>query len=339
MSESSPRIPVIVRVSDRDRLSVSTRDLQRRAAAKTATRLRRGVYVDRRLWKALPAHEQHLVRIAAVVGSRRERPVLFGVSAAMVLGLPLYGIFDESVHLLAREGVAPASKNGVRWHRHEVAETDIIEVAGFRVTGVERTVLDLARGLTFSQSISAVDRSLQSSFQTASVEYRDGRLYRAHPVTLPGIERGELLGRLQTIERQRGVARAGRVVRFADPLAASPGESVSRAKIAMLGFPAPRLQVAFARLDGGEDIVDFDWPDHGIVGEFDGKVKYTRQEYLKDRDVSEVVWAEKLRERRIKRGHGRDVGRWVWADLGKRADGMRRELLAAGLPLTGTTHE
>ena len=59
--------------------------------------------------------------------------------------------------------------------------------------------------------------------------------------------------------------------------------------------------------------VDFAWPCLGIVGEFDGRVKYGRG-LEPGRDLADVLWREKLREDRL-RDLGWQVVRWVWADL------------------------
>jgi hypothetical protein len=66
----------------------------------------------------------------------------------------------------------------------------------------------------------------------------------------------------------------------------------------------------------------------------DGFVKYSRSEYLGGALPAEVLWNEKERERRLKRHHRREVARWTWTDLTGWANGLRDELLAAGLPLT-----
>ncbi|MGX5697414.1 hypothetical protein ACWKWP_14535 [Agromyces soli] len=326
-------LPTLVRVAEEDRLLSSSRELQRRARSGSLRRLRAGAYVDAAEWAALGWDEQQMMRIAAVIGSRRDRPVLFGPSAAIVLGLPLVGIGDTDVHLLAWGGAAPPSGNGVRWHRDRVDEASIIEIGGMLVTDVKRTVLDLARRFAVLHSIASVDRALSPALESSGFECFAGLPRLAEPVRLAGVERAELLDALAAMPGARGVGRARRTVAFADAAAMSPGESISRAQMELLGFPRPRLQVRFARIDGdGEDVVDFDWPEYGLIGEFDGKVKYTRAEYLGDRDVTEVVWDEKLRERRLKRGHGREAARWVWDDTIALAEGMRRELRSSGLP-------
>ena len=79
-----------------------------------------------------------------------------------------------------------------------------------------------------------------------------------------------------------------------------------------LGLPPDDLQV---RLDDDEGLigyVDFGWDD--VIGEFDGKLKYGVDDETDPRKAGRIVFAEKIREDRIRRlGYG--VARWGWAEL------------------------
>ena len=59
---------------------------------------------------------------------------------------------------------------------------------------------------------------------------------------------------------------------LADPLSMSPGESLSRVQMFLLNLPRPELQQEIRDAEGLVGVVDFGWD--GVVGEFDGKVKY-----------------------------------------------------------------
>ena len=120
-----------------------------------------------------------------------------------------------------------------------------------------------------------------------------------------------------TLDRARGSAGIGRartVVAFADPRSESVGESRSRALMLEHGVPLPELQHEI-RDDDDHLIarVDFWWKEKRLVGEFDGKVKYTR-DLAPDGDVPRVVWEEKKREDMIRRRRC-SVERWTWAEL------------------------
>lgn len=118
--------------------------------------------------------------------------------------------------------------------------------------------------------------------------------------------------------------------RLSDAGAESPGESLSRVRMAEGGFLLPESQAVFDLPGGGRARVDFWWPELGLVGEFDGKVKYTRARQLSGVDVAEVVHAEKVREDGL-RSLGLGVVRWCWQDLwpGSRVCEL---LLTAGVP-------
>jgi hypothetical protein len=329
---SNASTPLILRVAEGDRIARAPRELQRRAAAGEIERIRNGAYVDARAWAGLPYEARELVRIAAVIGSRRSGGILYGESAALVLGLPLIGRPGGRVHLLSGSSSAPPNSRDVVWHRDAVESESIIEVGGFIVTDVERTLLDLARSVPFLDVISALDHGMRRTVSTSGMEICDGSLRATTRCVLAGASRERLLEGVNRMPGARGVAMARRSIEFADPRSASPGESLSRGQIHLHGFPPPRLQAEFVQEDGGLDITDFDWPDFGICGEFDGKVKYFRQKYLGDLSPNEVVWNERQRERRIKRRHARDMARWIWADSTGDGVGLREELLAAGLP-------
>ena len=329
---SNASTPVILRVAEGDRLARAPRELQRRAAAGELERIRSGAYVEAEAWARLPYEARELLRIAAVVGSRRSGGILFGESAALVLGLPLVGRPGGRVHLLSGSGSAPPNSRDVVWHRDAVEPESIIEVGGFMVTDVERTLLDLARSVPFLDVISALDHGMRQTVSTSGMEFWDGSLRATTGCVLAGASRERLLEGVNRMPGARGVAMARRSIEFADPRAASPGESLSRGQIHLHGFPPPLLQAEFVQEEGGLDITDFDWPEFGICGEFDGKIKYFRQKYLGDLSPSEVVWNERQRERRIKRRHSRDMARWIWSDSTGDGVGLRDELLAAGLP-------
>jgi hypothetical protein len=105
-----------------------------------------------------------------------------------------------------------------------------------------------------------------------------------------------------------GSPAARRAVAFADERSESVGESRSRVAIALAGLPEPVLQWEVAGFR-----TDFGWPDHCVVGEFDGEIKYGRL-LRPGQQPGDVVFAEKRREDAL-RAHGLEVVRWTWQDL------------------------
>ena len=80
------------------------------------------------------------------------------------------------------------------------------------------------------------------------------------------------------------------------------------------GLPVARLQDE-RRIRGRRIVTDFDW-DRGLVGEFDGHVKYGR--LLKPgQTIVDVIEDEKAREDLL-RWDGSMVVRWIWRDLERR---------------------
>lgn len=127
---------------------------------------------------------------------------------------------------------------------------------------------------------------------------------------------------------RRGRARLERVLRFADGRSESPGESWSRVLIRQLGFADPELQVEVRGLRGELFRADFGWHDGRILGEFDGREKYTSAAIRGNRSASDVVVQEKRREDSV-RAAGRGVCRWDWSDL------VHQHRLAATLTTAG----
>ncbi|MDP5227461.1 MULTISPECIES: type IV toxin-antitoxin system AbiEi family antitoxin domain-containing protein [Arthrobacter] len=123
---------------------------------------------------------------------------------------------------------------------------------------------------------------------------------------------------------------------FADPGAFLPGESLSRVLMHRFDLPQPELQTRFTDRHGLIGYTDFHWKQWRMVGEFDGKEKYLKPEYLNGRTPSEVVIAEKAREDRLRR-LGLTVVRWIWRDL-DHPDRLISLLQSAGLPRSTRHH-
>lgn len=94
----------------------------------------------------------------------------------------------------------------------------------------------------------------------------------------------------------------------------SPGESRSRVALHAAHFPKPELQARIVTPDHHRVArVDFLFPELGVIGEFDGLVKY-RSQLRGSRSPEDVVIAEKAREDAL-RALGWLVVRWTWREL------------------------
>ena len=167
-------------------------------------------------------------------------------------------------------------------------------------TSLARTVADVARVETMERAVAIADAALRG--QKAA----GGRAFRAP------ISKAAVATELESLNRAPGAAKARGVLSFADGKSGSAGESCSRVGVWKLGLPSPVLQEAFYDDEGFVGYVDFWWPGCKLIGEFDGRGKYLRDEYTAGRSTATIVLLEKEREDRL-RALGFRVVRWDWA--------------------------
>lgn len=300
----------LIFTSDFAKLGRDARALSRRQAAGELSRIRQGVYVPAAEWRALTAWERYPMLIQAAASTLRRSTVFCRQSAACVWGVPLLGT-HTLVHACTDDGRGGRSRAGVRRHRVDTESLEIEEQSGLLVTSRIRTVLDLAAFESFEQAVVALDHVLKPDRSRG----------------LEAVTKDELAAGLAPF-CDLAVRRIQAALEFADPAAGSPGESLSRALLHVLGFKPPKLQQEIRDASGFVAYLDFEWPEEGLAGEFDGMVKYQKDEYLRGRSTSQAVIDEKRREDRI-RATGRRVIRWTWSEL---ADPRR---FAAFLDLAG----
>lgn len=290
-------------------IGVTHRDLVRAVAAGRLVRLRRGAYVPTAAWAELGARERHVLRMRAASRSAGHPLVFARESAAALWNIPLDDFPDEVVVLEQWRG-GGRSEPGVRRTTRGATTAGVLTIGEFSCTDVARTVLDLTRTMPFSQAVPLLDWSISSR-----------NAYR--------IEKRDLTAEA---ERMRCAPKQWRAIDFADARSGSIGESEARAVIHELGFVAPHLQRRFVDREG-EMFSDFHWEGPNVAAEFDGKAKYTREEYTKG-DPAEVVWREKKREDRLRR-QVRTVVRILTADV-RRPAVLATLLRDAGIPRRGS---
>jgi hypothetical protein len=233
--------------------------------------------------------------------------VLSHASAGIGYGLPV-----PEADLLRVQLTRPTGGHGrvgpcVHVHYAPLCELEIVEINGRPVTSLERTAADLARCAFYDRSVSVLDAALHL-----------------------GANAEEIRRVLGSQRRWHGVPVARRALAFADGRAESVGESISRVQIVGYGLPMPELQYAvFSPAGRWLARCDFAWPTFGVIGEFDGRIKYLGPAEA----VADVVMAEKAREQAI-HDAGWTVVRWGWQDLQGQGDfvaRLRRALIAGGL--------
>ena len=265
-------------------------EIRRRRRRGEWTGLQRGAYL---VGSARPsARQQHLLMVRATLAGLRVPAVVSHASAAALHGLPLWGLRLGQVHVTRVPPARSADETRLRSHVARLAPHDITAVDGTAVTSVARTVLDVARSVPFPAALAVADAALASELTTPD----------------------ELLGVLEAGAGTRGTRSARRVVEAADRRSESVGESRSRALMIDAGLPVPDLQVEVRRADGSlVGRCDFGWREHGLLGEFDGRIKYGRL-LRPGQHPGDAVFEEKRREDALRdEGHG--MVRWVWDEL------------------------
>jgi very-short-patch-repair endonuclease len=215
-------------------------------------------------------------------------------SAALFHGLPLLDAAprrpDLTVNPRCTGDVAAALL-----HRATLRPEDVIEIDGTPVTSLTRTLVDLARTLPTSAAVVTIDAALHRGATDAHRLEDVRRACRGWP----------------------GVRKVPLALALCDPRAESPLESVSRLVIRRLRLPTPELQTSLHD-DRGMFIgrVDFYWPTPGVVGEADGRSKYS----------SRAVLLEEKRRQQSLEEMGLVVVRWDWNDVTRRPQLLRERI-------------
>lgn len=254
--------------------------------------IRRGAYVGRGMHDGFTADERCRALIHAVVLRLRVPAVVSHVSAALLHGLPIWGLDLADVHVSRRDLHSPRREAGVHHHAGELPDDEIVTIEGMVVTALPRTVIDTARISPFEPSVVVADAAARADAKVKDIA----------------------LTRLNEMRDWPGSRNAGAVVEFADGRSESVGESRGRVLIQRAGLPRPELQYE-VRDRKGELIgrADYAFTEQLTLGEFDGKHKYMAS-YRSGEEPGDVVWREKRREDRL-RHEGFEVVRFTWAEL------------------------
>lgn len=255
----------------------------------TWSKVRRGVYIEGQQLRRLAdlPRELHLLQCAALPLVLR-RPFVFSHWSAARL---------HDLHFLSRPpdevcGIDPDEARRGKGYRicgATLPPEHVTRLQGWRLTTGARTVVDLAREVSFRAGVVIADSALRSGAATQEQLWAVA-LHCSH---------------------FEGIGRASRVCSFADGRAESVLESVSRVGLVALGVPGPELQVEVYDDAGFIGRTDMLWEEQGVVGEADGKVKYT-QPY--GDGPNEVLWNEKRRMSRLEAA-GLAVVRWTSEEL------------------------
>jgi very-short-patch-repair endonuclease len=230
----------------------------------------------------------------AVLAARRNPGSVVGFeSAALVHGLPFFSPVPRTVTLIVGAGHWTGTRHGVRMRRAVLSDTQL-EGRSVHVTTAGRTWLDVARTLPLSDALAVGDAGLRRGI----------------------FARDALVGLVEESEVKRGCRRAALAAAHVSALRETVLESASWAYFVEQAVPLPRMQVEVRNHRGAFVArVDFLWDEGRLVGESDGRMKYTTPGDL---------YSEKRREDEL-RAEGFTVVRWSWSDLfdGRLADRLR----------------
>lgn len=313
--DSLPRSPGGVLTAARARsIGVSASLLTARDAGELVA-VRRGVYVPTG-FDELPAVEQHRTR-AYAVAHQRPGVVFAGLTAAVLLDMPVVGGVPDQIVVLARRG-SGRRRNGV---------VEIVRQSGARVSTADGimttsrldTLLEVARTRPLLTALAMVDAELyRPRVGDAGARCTIEELREAFAGMLPF----------------PGSRMVRAVLERATHLAETPLETLSRVRIEELGFPEPELQWSVRRSGSGSlAFLDFAWPEYGVWGEADGDGKYlgNARRNGDQRSAAEIVRDEKARENEVRAATSWACARWDWAEAWKSGP-LREILLQAGLP-------
>jgi len=261
-------------------------------------RLRRGVFLAASAWPSDPGLRHQLLARAEVAAN--PDAVISHESAAVTWGLPFPGFGQwvdapVSIALPAGEGYRGARGSAVH-HVVTLTAADLSrDTAGYPVTSVPRTAVDLAASLDLPAALAVLDaaaRLLCASFVTEP---------RRRDYANPGLAQA---ARAQLIEAALSRRRPSlvEVIAITDPARESVAESLSAGHFVLAGLPTPIYQARVVTT-AGTFFPDCLWRDRRLIGECDGAVKYTdaaahvrekeREQALRDAGFGMVRWLAK----------------------------------------------
>ncbi|MDQ3616372.1 MAG: type IV toxin-antitoxin system AbiEi family antitoxin domain-containing protein [Actinomycetota bacterium] len=278
--------------TDALRAGYDDRSIRRTLKKRVWLRIRAGSYTFPDLW---PSHEQERQRIRGRCVMRKlgASVALSHTSAAVQHDMRLWRTDLNTIHVTRLDGGSGRTEAGVHHHEGLTQRGDLTEVDGMSAMRPARAALEAASLAPTEAGLVILDSALHLRLCT----------------------RDELSTRHAMMENWPGMQRLQITVRMADEGGQSVGETRTRYLCHTQGLPAPETQWevrdATGRVVG---ISDFAWPEHQLLGEFDGRVKYGRL-LRDDEEPGDAVFREKRREDILRESTGWRMVRLIWSDL------------------------
>ena len=191
-------------------------------------------------------------------------------SAAAIWGLRRWRA-PERVHVIQQYRASKHAAADLARHFAVLPDDDVVARHGLPVTSLARTVVDCALTMHPLEGLVIADSALAG-----------------------GLSREEAVAHLASRPSARGSRRGRLVLELADGGADSVWETWLRYVALRAGFPRPVTQY---RVDTrlGPFYVDLAWPGHGVLAEFDGRIKYRDGAFGAGYDADEARFQEKRR--------------------------------------------
>ena len=270
-------------------------------------RVRPGAYTYSDTWAAVDELGKHRLQAHAALRSHTAAVALSHTSGAVEHGLRLYEPDLSKVHLTCLGRPLGRTTRDIVYHQGVCADDELTHVDGHLVVTPVRAALETASLSNVPSGLVVLDSLIDLGKGTLDQVHADFRRVTGHP----------------------NARRLHVTVRLARKGSNSVGESLARYAMWLGHIPEPVLQFE-VRDEHGRLLgtTDFAWPDHGVLGEFDGMLKYGRLRKPGE-TPGDAVEREKKREDRLREETGWLMVRLIWAELfrgGALAAKIRRQL-------------
>jgi Transcriptional regulator, AbiEi antitoxin len=273
-------------------LGLEDRVLRKAIRQNQLVKVRHGAYAFADDWSALDELGRHRVLGRAALRTLGDRVAASHHTACALLDLDLWDVPLDVAHVTRLDGGAGRQESDLWHHEGLVLPEDVRLMNGFQVMRPARAALE-------SAMLSGIERGL--------VTVNSGLHRKLY-------DSADLTAQHELMQSWPDSQHLHVVTRLADGRIESVGESRALFLFWSQRLPMPELQ--FEVREGGRlvAVTDFAWPEHKLIVEFDGRLKY--QKYLQPgEEAGDAVFREKRREDWVRRLTGWRVVRLVWADL------------------------